>query len=56
MRFALKYFTNKSPLLSQDEMMDELRRDLEDRKERGLTEREAHKMGEKQVWIILKMS
>ncbi|XP_019892627.1 flavin-containing monooxygenase 3 isoform X3 [Musca domestica] len=47
-RFALKYFVNEKELPSTEEMMEELRRDMKERKERGLSERDAHQMGEKQ--------
>uniref|UniRef100_A0A1I8P925 Flavin-containing monooxygenase n=1 Tax=Stomoxys calcitrans TaxID=35570 RepID=A0A1I8P925_STOCA len=51
-RFVLKFFSNEQKLPTQEEMMDALHEDMQERKERGLTERDAHKMGEKQ-WFVL---
>lgn len=48
-RFALKFFSNEMEFPSKEEMMEDLRKDMEERKENGLKEYEAHKMGPKQV-------
>ncbi|XP_065369570.1 senecionine N-oxygenase [Calliphora vicina] len=47
-RFALKFFSNELEFPSKQEMMDELQRDLAERKEKGMRQCEAHKMGPKQ--------
>ena len=48
-RFALKFFSNELEFPSKEEMMDELKRDLEEREADGMKQYEAHKLGPKQV-------
>lgn len=48
-RFVLKYFSNRKQLPSKKEMLNMLRQEMDDRFQSGWTERDAHKMGEKQV-------
>lgn len=51
-RFALKFFNNELEFPSKQEMLNELQRDLKERKENGMKPCEAHKMGPKQVGIL----
>ncbi|XP_046811658.1 senecionine N-oxygenase-like [Lucilia cuprina] len=47
-RFVIKFFSNEVELPSKLEMFKELKREIEDRKARGLRQCEAHKMGAKE--------
>lgn len=49
-RFSLKFFKNELKLPSREDMLAELKKDNEDRQKDGLRERDAHKMGAKQVY------
>ncbi|XP_075165418.1 flavin-containing monooxygenase 2 isoform X2 [Haematobia irritans] len=55
-RFALKFFTNKEKLPSQKKMLDALNDDMLERRQRGLDERNAHKMAEKQFDYFQELS
>ncbi|KAM7345500.1 flavin-containing monooxygenase 2 [Cochliomyia hominivorax] len=55
-RFALKFFSNQLEFPSKEEMYDELKSDLEERKERGLKPCEAHKMEPKQYEYYKELS
>ncbi|XP_037821044.1 senecionine N-oxygenase-like [Lucilia sericata] len=47
-RFVTKFFSNEVELPSKQEMLDELTHEIEERKERGIRQCEAHKMGAKE--------
>lgn len=49
LRFVLKYYTGQISLPRRDEMMADMKQDLEARYARGLKEREAHLLGTEQV-------
>lgn len=48
-RFALAFFTKKREFPSREEMFADLEKDKEQRRKKGLTNRLAHAMGDKQV-------
>lgn len=48
-RFALAFFTKKREFPSREEMFADLEKDKENRRKKGLTNRLAHAMGDKQV-------
>lgn len=47
-RFALTYFTKKREFPSREEMFADLEKEIEQRRKKGLTNRQAHAMGDKQ--------